>query len=207
LPDAPTTNTNLVLRLRNRADEAAWCEFVQIYEPLIHSLIRHKGFQHADAAELTQEVLLTVAGRVDRFEPDPGRGSFRGWLFTITRRLLINFLSCPARRFAGSGRTSVLARLLQQPSRDAGESQVFELELKRRLFQWAAERVKERVEAATWEAFWQTAVEARPVAAVARELRLTIGAVYVARSRVMRHMRLAVERQLKLNGWEGGRDG
>jgi RNA polymerase sigma-70 factor (ECF subfamily) len=120
---------------------------------------------------------------------------------------MINFLACPARRLAGSGRTSVLESLLQQPSHDEGESHVFNLELKRRLFEWAANRVKERVEPTTWQAFWQTAVEDKPVPLVARELNLTTGAVYVARSRVMRQMRLAVERQSQLNGWEGGRDG
>ena len=30
----PTTRHSLVLRLRNRDDEAAWAEFLGIYEPL-----------------------------------------------------------------------------------------------------------------------------------------------------------------------------
>jgi len=207
LTDAPTTNASLVLRLRNRDDEAAWCEFVQIYEPLIYGLIRHKGFQHADAAELTQDVLLAIVSNVGRWQPGREWGSFRGWLFTITRRLMINFLACPARRFTGSGRTSVLQRLLAQPARAEGESHVFDLELKRRLFAWAADRVKERVEPATWEAFWQTAVEDRPVEVIARELGLSVGAIYVARSRVMRQLRIAVEQQSKMSDGEGGHDG
>jgi len=195
--DGPTTNASLVLRLRDCEDEAAWSEFVQIYQPLIRNLVRRKGFQEADAAELTQDVLLVVMRAVKRFEPDRQRGSFRGWIFTITRRLLINFLSSPARRLVGSGRTSVLERLLEQPNRNEAESQVFDLELKRRLFEWAAKRVKEQVEPATWEAFWRTAVLAMPVTKVGHELGLKPGAVYVAKSRVMHQLRLAVEKQLE----------
>jgi RNA polymerase sigma factor (sigma-70 family) len=170
---------------------------VQIYQPLIRNLVRRKGFQEADAAELTQDVLLVVMRAVKRFEPDRQRGSFRGWLFTITRRLLINFLSSPARRLVGSGRTSVLERLLKLPARNEAESQVFDLELKRRLFEWAARRVKEQVEPATWEAFWRTAVLAMPVIKVGDELGLKPGAVYVAKSRVMHQLRVAVEKQVR----------
>jgi len=205
--DGPTTNASLVLRLRDPLDEAAWSEFVQVYEPMIYSVVRRKGFQDADASEIAQDVMLVVMRAVKRWEPDRQRGSFRGWLVTITRRLMINFLSSPARRFAGSGRTSVLERLLEQPERSESESQVFDLELKRRLFEWAAARVKERVESATWEAFWRTAVMATPIKQVAGELRLSPGAVYVAKSRVMHQLRIVVERHLRNDDLNGACDG
>jgi RNA polymerase sigma-70 factor (ECF subfamily) len=54
--------------------------------------------------------------------------------------------------------------------------------------------VSEQVEPSTWEAFWRTAVEAQPVDAVARDLAMSTGAVYIARSRVMRRLRVTVER-------------
>jgi RNA polymerase sigma-70 factor, ECF subfamily len=196
----PTTNPSLVLRLRDPLDQAAWSEFVQIYRPMIYNLVRRRGFQDADASELTQDVLLVVMRAVKRWEPDRC-GSFRGWLFTIARRVMINFLSSPARRFRGSGRTTLLEQLLNQPAREA-DSQVFDLELKRRRFEWAASRVKERVERATWEAFWQTAVLARPVREVARDLGLNPGTVYVARSRVMHQLRVVVEKQLRTGAFE-----
>jgi len=191
--DGPLTRHSLVLRLRNPRDRTAWEEFVEIYEPLVHRLVRRRGFQSADADELTQDVLLAVVRAVDRWEPDPSRGTFRGWLATISRRLMINFLSCPARRLAGTGRSSVVEQLLQLPDSDPALSQVYDLELKRREFDWAARRVRDQVEASTWEAFWRTAVDSQPVVDVARELGLSPGAVYIARSRVMRRLRTIVE--------------
>ena len=206
MPDGPTTNVSLILRLRDPLDEAAWTEFVQIYEPMIYVLVRRKGFQDADAQELTQEVLLVVMRAVKRWEPDPCRGSFRGWLFTITRRLLINFLASPARRFVGSGRTSVLERLLELPDKNEQQADAFDLQFKRRLFEWAGSRVKRRVEPTTWDAFWRTAVLAIPTSQVAYELGLSPGAVYVAKSRVMRQLRTEVEQCLRHADWEESRD-
>jgi RNA polymerase sigma-70 factor (ECF subfamily) len=202
--DGPLTHPSLVLRLRNPRDEAAWQEFVEVYEPLVYRLVRRKGFQHADADELTQDVLLTVVQAVDRWEPDSRRGTFRGWLATIARRLMINFLYSPSRQFRGTGRSSVLEHLLQLPDGNPAQSQVFDLELKRGVFDWAARQVAEQVESSTWEAFWRTAVEAQPVEAVARDLGMSEGAVYIARSRVMRRLRITVERHEHAQGTGGG---
>jgi RNA polymerase sigma-70 factor (ECF subfamily) len=53
------------------------------------------------------------------------------------------------------------------------------------LFTWAAQQVRRQVRDSTWQAFWQTAVEGKPGKTVARELGLSVAAVYLAKSRVM----------------------
>src|SRR5438270_2997824 len=138
----PTTRRSLVLRLRNLDDEAAWAEFVDVYEPLIVRLARRKGLQDADARDLCQDVFRAVADAIDRWDPDPAKGRFRAWLFRIARNLVVNFLARQGRHARGSGRTSVQELLEAQPAADARADAEFAAEFHRRAFQWAAGRVK-----------------------------------------------------------------
>jgi RNA polymerase sigma factor (sigma-70 family) len=185
------TRHSLILRLRDSTDEVAWREFTALYEPLIYQLARGKGLQDSDARDVCQEVLLTVARATDRWDPDPDRGSFRGWLSRVTRNLLINFLT--RREEPGTGRTSMVALLEAQAKADPAISDLFDLEYRRRLFHWASEKVKKEFTTDTWQAFWRSAVGGETPAKVAQDLSMTIGAVYIARSRVMARLRKLIE--------------
>jgi RNA polymerase sigma factor (sigma-70 family) len=186
------TRLSLIARLSDHDDVEAWDEFVAIYVPLLYRLARQKGLQHADAEELSQEVLIAVSRAVHRWQPDPERGRFRDWLFRIGRNAIINFLMRPKHRPIGSGKSDVMWMLEQKCDHTFGESAVFALEQRREVFHWAAARVSSVVEATTWQAFWQSSVESRPIAEVARSLGISVGSVYVARSRVMARLRSEV---------------
>jgi RNA polymerase sigma factor (sigma-70 family) len=200
----PTTRRSLVLRLRNLDDEAAWAEFVDVYEPLILRLAQRKGLQEADARDLCQDVFRAVAVAIDRWDPDPAKGRFRAWLFRIARNLLVNFLARERRWPRGSGRTSVQDLLDAQPATDAGADAEFVAEFRRRAFRWAAQKVKNEFTESTWQAFWKTGVENRPVSEVAAELGLSPGAVYIARSRVLARLRERVEQLTEETGLNVG---
>lgn len=192
MDEPPPTRASLILRLRDPADADAWREFVSLYEPLVYDLARRKGLQDADARDVCQEVLLTVARAVHRWDPEPARGSFRGWLFRIARNLLVNFLT-RQHQPRGSGATSVQELLEAQPSADPSATALFEAEYRRRVFRWAADEIRNEFTPATWQAFWLTAVAGMIPKEAASELGLTIGAVYIARSRVLSRLRQRIE--------------
>jgi RNA polymerase sigma factor (sigma-70 family) len=192
MDQSPATRQSLIVKLRDPADSSAWSEFVSLYEPLVYRLARRKGLQDADAKDVCQEVFRSVAAAISRWDPD--RGSFRGWLSTITRNLLINFLTRGRHQARGSGATSMQDLLEAQPAEDPSATALFEHEYRRQLFRTAAAEVKGEFEPATWQAFWQTAVENQAPKAVAAKLGLSVGSVYVARSRVLARIKQRVER-------------
>src|SRR6516165_1315067 len=141
MTDSPATRQSLLVRLRDPKDGQAWAEFVAIYSPLIDRLARAKGLQSADAADVAQEIFRAVAGAIDRYDPDPSRGSFRGWLFRIARNLMINLMEARRIRPVATGNSDVRELLESVPAPDSAETALFDAGYRRRLFLWAAERV------------------------------------------------------------------
>jgi RNA polymerase sigma factor (sigma-70 family) len=194
MSEPPITRPSLLVRLRAPRDERAWEEFVAIYGPLVERLARRSGLQEADAQDLVQDVFRAVAGAIDRWNPDPKRGSFRGWLFRIARNLMLNPLAQRRRQPRGHGETALKPLLEAQPGPSADDTALFETEYRRQVFQWAVEQIKDEFQETTWQAFWRTAVEQAPAKNVAESLGMSVKAVYVARNRVMARLKRTVER-------------
>jgi RNA polymerase sigma-70 factor (ECF subfamily) len=182
------TRASLLLRIRDPRDTIAWSEFVELYAPLIHAYGLRRGLQDADAADLAQNVLRCVMRSVAAFHYDPARGSFRGWLLQITRNELCKLCNRQSRQTAGTGDTQIQRALAERPD-PVGEEDAWDHDYQWNLFQWAANRVRAEFRAATWQAFWLTAVSGREAAQVAAELGISVGAVYIARSRVTTRIR------------------
>lgn len=189
----PETRPSLVARVRDPDDQEAWREFVAAYAPAVYRLARRRGLQHADAEDLTQRVLMAVGRAVGGWRPDPARGRFRSWLATIARNAAANALA-RRRPDAGVGGTDLLDLLAEQPADDEPSRQLVLLEFRRGLFRFAADRVREEFRGGTWEAFRLTAIEGLSAEEAAAELGTTAGAVYTARSRVIRRLREEVGR-------------
>lgn len=184
----PLTRASLLVRLRDPNDADAWTEFMRLYASVIYGFARKRGLQDADAADLMQEVLRSVSNAIGRLEYDPRKGTFRGWLFSITRNKIFNFLEAARRHARGTGDSAAHKRLEEQPGREA-DADDWDREYDRKVFNWAANRVKNEFHASTWQAFWMTAVDGQNAGEVGKQIGLSPGAVYVAKSRVLARLR------------------
>ncbi|MFO1062505.1 MAG: sigma-70 family RNA polymerase sigma factor [Pirellulales bacterium] len=182
------TRATLLMRIRDLRDRSSWSEFVALYMPLIYAYSLKAGLQDADAADIAQEAMCDVIRSIQRFEYDRSKGSFRGWLFAITRNRLLKSLAKSGRpAVVGTGDTAVLRQLEQHSDDIADRDWAQELQL--RLFHWAAERVKHEFTPKTWELFWETTVCGASIESTASRLNMSLGAAYIARSRVLARIR------------------
>jgi RNA polymerase sigma-70 factor (ECF subfamily) len=192
LDNAPLTRASLLVQLRDGSNDAAWREFIDLYGPIVYGFARSRGLQDADAADLMQDVMRAVMNAIGRFNYDRRQGTFRGWLFTMTRNKIFNFLSARRIRPQASG-DSGTHRLLAEEIEAASDSDQWELEYQRQLAALAMDRIKAEFKDKTWRAFWLTAVEGVAAGDAARQVGLSAGAVYVAKSRVLARLKREVE--------------
>src|SRR5437773_12028809 len=113
--DSPLTRASLLVQIRDGTNHAAWREFVNLYGPIVYGFARKRGLQDADAADLMQDVLRSVSLAIGRLDYDRNQGTFRGWLFTITRNKVFNFLAARRIRPQASGDTTTNRLLSQEP--------------------------------------------------------------------------------------------
>ena len=193
MAEAPPTRVTLLNRIRDSADAEAWAEFARLYGPVVYGFARKRGLQDADAADLVQDVLRSVARNAHRINYDPKRGTFRGWLYTVTRNKVYNFLSANKNRPKAGGDSGAHERLDNVPGKPDEAEAEWELEYQRRLSAKAMDRIRHEFQPNTWQAFWGTAVEGRAAGEVGTELKMSSGAVYVAKSRVLARLRDEVQ--------------
>ena len=182
----PTTSLSLLQHLRRADDHAAWNRFVDLYTPLLYYWARKTGLQNADAADLVQEVLQLLVKKLPEFDYDREK-SFRGWLRTVTMNKW--------RESKRKKRLAVAAggSQLPEPAVPEDAEAFWEIEYRQMLAARALEIMRSEFEPATWQACWETVVVGRPAAQVASQLGVTANAVYLARSRVLRRLRLELE--------------
>lgn len=191
----PETRLSLLASLNDPVSDQAWAEFDCIYRPLVIRVARTKGLQHADAEDLAQQVLAVVSDAIGSFDADAD-GSFRGWLFTITRNLVVNHLTrgpqSGKRGPIASGDSDVQQMLLHHPAPEDHNATLFGLEYRRSRFQQAARKLQSQFSEDTWHSFWATAVQGQSIEEVAAQGGKTVGSIRMARCRVLAAIRQEV---------------
>ena len=177
------TPVSLLERLRGPCEAEAWERFVALYAPLIYSWARRAGLQDQDAADLVQEVLVTLIQTMPTFQYDRQR-SFGRWLRTVTLNKWRD-----RRKQRGlqplAGNPDGLAEV---PDRDDPDA-FWESEYRQHVVGQALRIMQADFQPTTWKACWEHGVCGRPAPEVAKELGLTTGAVYAATFRVLDRLR------------------
>jgi RNA polymerase sigma-70 factor (ECF subfamily) len=181
----------LLRRIRDPGDTEAWQTFLDVYGPLIYRHGRGRGLQDADAAEVTQEVLLQISRSIGRFEYDPARGRFRDWLGTVTRNKIRRFFRKQAGAIASpsdADEEEALAGAVGA-EQDTEWTEAFNVHL----LEIALTRIRPHFEEDTWRAFELVWRDGQAPAEAARQLGRKIGWVYLAKCRVLKSLEEVVQ--------------
>jgi RNA polymerase sigma-70 factor (ECF subfamily) len=183
------TRQSLVERLADWKDRKCWQQFFDSYWKLIHRAARQAGLTESEAQEVVQETLITVAKKIDQLKYDPAIGSFKGWLLNITRwRIADQFRK---RKHAGEqsaktrhaeGDTATIERIADPAGFDLDAA--WDEEWHRNLLQAATERVKKKVSGKQYQIFDCYVLKQWPAQKVAKELRVSMTQVYLAKHRL-----------------------
>ena len=187
----PDTSESLIQRLNDPQDAAARAKFLAIYRPIVVRMARRRGLQHADADDLAQRVFLSVAKKVHAWEPYEAETRFRNWLGRITRNAILNELTrAKPDRAAGAGKHDVI---LDQVPNASDLLSALMFEERRQAVLVAAYAVQPEFSASIWSMFYQTTINEIPIKDVAQQLGRSVGAVYIARCRVMQRIKEHVQ--------------
>lgn len=184
------TSISLLDRARIDSTSDAWRELIEMYTPLLHSWMDRYSLQVSDRDDFVQEVMLAVTRELPNFEHSGQIGAFRKWLKTILVHRLQNAWRSRARRPEVKGGSSFLDDLKQLED-DASElSHLWNVEHDRHVLSRLLQKIQPRFEERTWRAFQQVMFEGRRTSDVAVGLGVSLKAVHLAKSRVLRALRL-----------------
>ena len=184
------TSVTLIGRLRVApADETAWGEFVDLYGGRIHAWCRQWGLQEADAADLTQTVLLKLVNAMRSFTYDPSL-KFRSWLKTVTHHAWQDLVR--GRRPTAAGSAASGEDPLHSVAARDNLTEQLEAAYEQELLDQALPRVRLRVQPETWQAFELTALTGLSGAEAAARLGMPITSVYKAKSNIQKMLEAEV---------------
>ncbi len=186
----PETRHSLIVRLKNEHDQPAWRDFVVAYESFLQRLVARQGVPEHHIADVTQQILIAIGRSVENWKPDDRPESFRRWLTTVSRHVVIKFMTRERRQAGGPGGTEWIQQLRELPSRPAASE---DARYQHELIIWAAEQVRHEFMETSWSAFWATTIQERTVHEIAAELNVSPGSIYMSRSRIMARIRLKIQ--------------
>jgi RNA polymerase sigma-70 factor (ECF subfamily) len=183
------TSLSLLDRLRLNPDAESWQRLVDLYTPLIRGWLRRYSVAMADAEDLTQDVMTTVLRELPGFQHNHRQGAFRNWLRTITVHRLRALWRERHGHAQATGDSDFLQMLDQLEDPKSELSRVWDQQHDHHVARRLMAMVQPQFEPKTWQAFRRTVLDGLKAALVAAELKISVNAVLLAKSRVLSRLR------------------
>ena len=199
LPEFIPTRSSLLSRLKDWQDAASWQEFFNTYWKLIYNTAIKAGLNDAEAQDVVQETVVSVAKKMNDFKYDQALGSFKGWLLQLTRWRILNQLKkrSPAEHHPQppSSETETDQEIERIPDPASLDVEAYwNEEWQKNLVDAAIERVKTKASPKQYEIFYLHVVKKMSTTTVAATLNVNLAQVYLAKHRVSALVKKEVRR-------------
>ena len=180
------TRHSLLNRLRDLDDETSWRDFFDTYWKLIYNAAVQSGLTDAEAQDVVQETILTVARNIRQFDYDSSLGSFKGWLLHTTRWRILDQIRKRQPGFSHQKKSaSDKALLANVPDLSFARLEAtWDEEWQQNLMDAAIQRIKRRVQPKHYQIFELRTLKEWPAAKVARTLGVNVAQVHLIKHRV-----------------------
>ena len=182
------TSRSLLGRIVQGDSDDSWQIFVSIYHPFILRCIAARQVPARDRDDLCQETLTCVFKGVSGFQHNGRPGAFRTWLVTIVSQRVWNY-------FQDHARNDAVARAAREhvaSGYDSFRSELdhqWEQEHDRHVVERLLELVRPEFSPSSWQAFRRVVLDGQSASSVAGELGMSVNAVLIAKSRIMRRLK------------------
>ena len=188
-PDDSTflpTRSSLLSRLKTWEDAKSWSEFFGTYGKSIQILAQKCSLTPGEIEEVVQETMLAVAKQMPGFQYDRSVGSFKGWLYTISKSAINRQLAGRSRAIAGSSDSEGDREILENlPDPGTSFDEQWENDWRKNLLVLAMDRVRHKVKPRQYQIFDLYVTQHIPLASVRRMLNVSAAQVYIAKFRIM----------------------
>jgi RNA polymerase sigma factor (sigma-70 family) len=197
--DLIPTRWTLIERLKNWDDQESWREFFDAYWKLIYGVARKAGLSPEDAQDVVQETVVSVCKAMAKFKADPQRGSFKGWLLTVTRNRIIDRQRKKRREPApashatgGESRSTRTEERIPDPAGNAFDD-LWNAEWERNVIALALEKLERQTSVRHYQIFLLHVIKQHPAEQVATLTGVDTDQVYLIKHRLAPQFRAALE--------------
>ena len=183
------TSLSLLDRIRRKSDDESWSRLLSIYQPVLKQWLSRYELQASDIDDLIQDILTVVHRELPQFEHNGRRGAFRNWLKTILINRLRAFWRGRKYRPVTGAATDFQQHLQELEDPASGLSAEWDREHDRMLLQRLWTIIEPRFSENSRIAFRRHILEGKSAAEVGEELQISVNAVLIAKSRILKELR------------------
>jgi RNA polymerase sigma-70 factor (ECF subfamily) len=193
------TRATLIQRLKDWQDQSSWQDFFDTYWKLIYGVAIKGGLTDAEAQDVVQETMISVARHMPSFKYDPTIGSFKTWLLNMTRWRITDQLrkrgpfaaheSSPQDTATG---TRTVDKVVDPKSRDLDA--LWDAEWEKNLLDAAMAKVKRRLDPQKYQIFDLYVNKGWAPEKVAATFGIAVDQIYLAKHRTMEMIKEEVKR-------------